>query len=122
MPEKIRKILSEIQARLKRLYGERLKGVYLYGSYARSDYEDGSDLDILVILDTFRFHNTEISRTADLVSDLSLKYSITISPMFIRERDWMLTRKPLIRNVKREGVKIYERRKQPVVAQSGRSH
>ncbi|MBI5825607.1 MAG: nucleotidyltransferase domain-containing protein [Chloroflexi bacterium] len=115
MPTKVRKILNEFKQKLKRLYGNRLKGVYLFGSYARDDYEDGSDLDVLVILDTFRFHNTEISRTADLVSDLSLEYLITVSPMYIRERDWLAGKKPLLRNVKTEGIKLYERRKQSAV-------
>jgi len=116
MPANIRKILNEFKQGLKRLYGARLKGVYLFGSYARDDYEEGSDLDVLVILNTFRFHNTEISRTADLVSDLSLENLITVSPMFIRERDWLAGKKPLLRNVKSEGIKLYERRKQSAVS------
>ena len=72
MPEDNRKILKKFKQRLKRLYGERLTAMYLFGSYARGDNEDGTDLDILVVLNTFRFHSSEISRTADLVSDLSL--------------------------------------------------
>ncbi|MBM3178936.1 MAG: nucleotidyltransferase domain-containing protein [Chloroflexi bacterium] len=108
MPEDIRKILKKFKQRLKRLYGERLTAMYLFGSYARGDNEDGSDLDILVVLNTFRFHSSEISRTADLVSDLSLDYLITVSPMFIRERDWRLGKKPLLRNVKNEGIKLYK--------------
>lgn len=116
MPEDIRKILKKFKQRLKRLYGERLTAMYLFGSYARGDNEDGTDLDILVVLNTFRFHSSEISRTADLVSDLSLDYLITVSPMFMRERDWRLGKKPLLRNVKSEGIKLYEKRKQPVTA------
>jgi predicted nucleotidyltransferase len=114
MPEDIRKIVKKFKQRLKRLYGERLTAMYLFGSYARGDSEEGSDLDILVVLNTFRFHSSEISRTADLVSDLSLEYLITVSPMFMRERDWRLGKKPLLRNVKREGIKLYERRNQSV--------
>jgi len=111
MPTNIRKILKQFKQALKRLYGDRIKTIYLFGSYARGDYEDGSDLDVLIVLDTFRFHNKEISRTADLVSDLSLQYLITVSPIFMRERDWVSGKKPLLRNVKNEGIKLYERRK-----------
>jgi uncharacterized protein len=114
MPEDIRNIVKKFKQRVKYLYGERLTALYLFGSYARGDSEEGSDLDILVVLDTFRFHSSEISRTADLVSDLSLEYLITVSPMFMRERDWNLGKKPLLRNVKREGIKLYERRNQSV--------
>jgi predicted nucleotidyltransferase len=113
MPEDVRKIIKIFKQRLKRLYGERLTAMYLFGSYARGDSEEGSDLDILVVLNTFRFHSSEIGRTADLVSDLSLEYLITVSPMFMRERDWRLGKKPLLRNVKREGIKLYERRNRP---------
>ncbi|NOT03646.1 MAG: nucleotidyltransferase domain-containing protein [Anaerolineales bacterium] len=122
MPANIQKILKKFKQSLTRLYGDRIKRIYLFGSYARGDYEDGSDLDVLIVLDTFRFHNTEISRTADLVSDLSLQYLITVSPMFMRERDWISGKKPLLRNVKNEGIKLYERRKHSASASSGRSN
>jgi hypothetical protein len=36
--------------------------------------------------------------------------------MFVRERDWRKGEKPLLRNVKTEGIKIYERRNQSVAA------
>ncbi|MBI5964837.1 MAG: nucleotidyltransferase domain-containing protein [Chloroflexi bacterium] len=122
MPTNIQKILKQFKQSLTRLYGDRIRRIYLFGSYARGDYEDGSDLDVLIVLDTFRFHNTEISRTADLVSDLSLQYLITVSPMFMRERDWISGKKPLLRNVKNEGIKLYERRKHSTPASSGRSN
>ncbi len=122
MPTNIQKILKKFKQSLTRLYGDRIRRIYLFGSYARGDYEDGSDVDVLIVLDTFRFHNKEISRTADLVSDLSLQYLITVSPMFMRERDWNSGKKPLLRNVKNEGIKLYERRKHPASASSGRSN
>jgi predicted nucleotidyltransferase len=116
MPANILKILKEFKHGLTRIYGARFRRMYLFGSYARGDYEDGSDLDVLIILDSFRYHSTEIDRTSNLVSDLSLKYYITISPMFIRERDWLKGKKPLLRNVKSEGIKLYERRNRSIVA------
>jgi type I restriction enzyme S subunit len=122
MPVNIQKILRQFKQELTRLYGDRIRSIYLFGSYARGDYEPGSDLDVLIVLDTFRYYNKEISRTADLVSDLSLQYLITVSPMFARERDWLLGKKPLIRNVKNEGIKLYERRKRLASASGGRGN
>ena len=46
----IDKLLAELKMRLSGLYGNRLVGVYLFGSYARGDWGVGSDLDILVVL------------------------------------------------------------------------
>ena len=91
---------------LLRLYGKRLKGVVLYGSYARGDYEDGSDLDVLVVLSDFERAPLEINRTSQLVGGLSLEYLITISPVFVREKDWLLADKPLLRNIRAEGVAV----------------
>jgi len=78
----------------------------LYGSYARGDYEDGSDLDVLVVLSDFERAPLEINRTSQLVGSLSLEYLITISPVFMREKDWLLADKPLLRNIRAEGVPV----------------
>ncbi len=106
MPIDIRKLLKELKEGLNRLYGERLKGLYLYGSYARGDYKEGSDLDVLLVLDDFERAPIELTRTDDLVGDLSLTYEITISLMFMREKDWLTADKPLLRNVRVEGVPV----------------
>jgi predicted nucleotidyltransferase len=106
MPANIQKVLKELKQGLVRLYGKRLKGLYLYGSYAREDYREGSDLDILVILNDFERAPIELDRTDDLIGDLSLKYLITISPLFMREKDWLSADKPLLRNVRVEGVPV----------------
>ena len=36
---------------LSEIYGNHLKTVILYGSYARGDYTEDSDIDIMVLLD-----------------------------------------------------------------------
>ena len=106
MPPKIQKLLRELKQGLIRLYGERLKGVYLYGSYARGDFQEGSDLDVLVVLDEFERAPIELDRTSDLFCDLSLNYEVTVSLMFMREKDWLTADKPLLRNVRVEGVLV----------------
>jgi len=37
MPVKIKRLLKELKDGLVRIYGDRLKGLYLYGSYARGE-------------------------------------------------------------------------------------
>jgi len=106
MTEKIRQVLKKLKNGLVQMYGSRLKGVYLYGSYARGDFEQWSDLDVLVILDTFERSPLELKRTSQLVSDLSLEYLITISPVFLREQEWNMGDKPLLRNIRAEAVAI----------------
>ena len=106
MPVEIKQVLSELKKGLTELYGERLKRLYLYGSYARGDYQEGSDLDILVVLKDFERALTEMDRTDELMGNLSLEYLITISPLFMREDDWLTADKPLLRNVRVEGVPV----------------
>lgn len=106
MPTEIEQVLSQLKKGLTELYGERLKRLYLYGSYARGDYQEGSDLDILVILKDFERAPIELERTDELMGELSLEYLITISPLFMREDDWLNADKPLLRNVRAEGVPV----------------
>ena len=43
-------ILSEAFERSKAVFGNSLVNAYLYGSFARGDYDDESDVDILLTL------------------------------------------------------------------------
>ena len=106
MSANVKKLLAELKKGLVKIYGERLKRLYLYGSYARGDEREGSDLDVLVVLNDFERAPIELDRTDDLFSDLSLEYEITVSPMFMRDKDWLNADKPLLRNVRVEGVPV----------------
>ena len=106
MPANVKDLLAELKKGLDKLYGKRLKGLILYGSYARGDQREGSDLDVLVVLDDFERAPIELDRTSDLFGNLSLEYEITVSLMFMREKDWLTADKPLLRNVRVEGVPV----------------
>ena len=43
------KILSEFKSKTKSIMGNSLKQIILYGSYARGDYKDNSDMDIMIL-------------------------------------------------------------------------
>jgi uncharacterized protein len=49
MSKTVETLLDELKSGLKSLYAERLRAVYLYGSYARGEAERESDLDVLVV-------------------------------------------------------------------------
>jgi predicted nucleotidyltransferase len=99
-------MLLKLKLSLAEIYGERLKGLYLYGSYARGEERSGSDLDVAMILDQFERPWFEIQRTSQLVSDLSLECGITISLIPLRVMEWEEKQKPLVRNIQREGVAV----------------
>jgi len=89
---------------LIRLYGQRLKAVYLFGSYARGDYNDNSDLDIMIVLDAYQSYWDELVRSSGLASDLSLHYNVTISRTIMTEEQWKKGDLPVLKNVRSEGV------------------
>lgn len=85
-----------------------IDSAYLYGSYARGDYNNDSDVDILLIVD---LSQEEISEkrmaVASVSSELSLEYGVTVSVtvkpknQFIRYFSVL----PFYQNVLREGIK-----------------
>ena len=42
LPQPVRLALDELKQALEQIHGPRLRGVYLYGSYARGDFHEGS--------------------------------------------------------------------------------
>lgn len=95
-------ILEAIRHGLEGIYASRLKGVYLYGSYARDEADSESDLDILVVLDRIDRYGAEIDRTSRLVAGLSLACGISVSRVFVSEPDWLQAETAFLRNARRE--------------------
>jgi len=103
--EKLKQLLAELKAGLKGIYGARLKGLYLFGSYARGEQDAESDIDVLVVLDSFDpSYSAEVNRTGDLGSELSLKYGITVSKVYVKETDWTQKETPFLDNVREEAI------------------
>lgn len=106
MNEVLQSILWELKENLGRLYGERLKGVYLFGSYARGEADDESDMDVLIVLDRVDNYSQEIDRTGRVVSELSLRSGVTISRVFASEHRWRTDRTNFFLNVREEAVAV----------------
>ena len=106
----LQKILGIVTERMKGLFGEKLCSIVLFGSYARGDFEDESDLDVFVMVDmdaeTLASYRSEISRFS---SRIALEYDILLSVILQDKRTfdkWQDTL-PFFINVKREGVSVY---------------
>jgi predicted nucleotidyltransferase len=99
-------LLQELKGGLKTLYGARLKAVYLYGSYARGEQDEESDIDVLVVLTDFDRAAAEIDRASELTAQLCLKYCVLLSKVFGREREWLTSRTPFLNNVRQYAVAV----------------
>ena len=104
--EPINDILKELKSGLQEKYGNKLIDVLLFGSYAIGSERVDSDIDIAIILKDFSHACSEIERTGDLISTLSLKFDTLISIVPIKEKDWLKRKTSLISNIKRDGVGV----------------
>ena len=101
-------ILSEVYSACSSIFKEDIKDAYLYGSYARGDYNKESDVDILV---TATLDRAELAKfryaLATVSSDLSLKHNVTVSLTVKPHDDFMLysTTLPFYTNIIKEGIR-----------------
>ena len=101
-------ILGEVYTACGRIFGSALKEGYLYGSYARGDFHEESDVDILLTVDMEPEAISSLRSGIGLISsDLSLKHDVTVSVtvkpyiQFRRYADIL----PYYRNVLGEGIR-----------------
>ncbi|AUD00491.1 nucleotidyltransferase domain-containing protein [Spirosoma pollinicola] len=103
----IEPIVREFKAAVQALYGDRLCDVVLYGSYARGDCNEESDIDLMILLadeqvDTY----AEIFRLSDFTLDYILRYGKAISVLPISARRYRKSFGPVYQNARREGLYI----------------
>lgn len=106
LPEDVKMALSELKLRLKKIYGGKLKQLILYGSYARGDFVEGSDIDVIIVLEKAADPLKERKRYFDVAYNLDLKYDVLLSIIPFSEKDYRTLKTPLILNAKREGLSV----------------
>lgn len=107
MPNRIDGIINQFVLEVSKLLGNRLKKVILYGSYARGDYEQNSDVDIMILTDLNDKEIVEYRiKVREIACDLELEYDIVISPLVrnIEKYNERINVIPFYMNVQKEGV------------------
>lgn len=107
IPEKINKAIEEFINCANELFGERIKKIILYGSYARGDYQENSDIDIMILTDmTDEEILTYGDKIWDFAYDIELENDVLLSPLIKNEEkfNYWLEALPFYMNVQKEGV------------------
>ena len=102
--------LKEFLAKLREQHGSEVVLVSLFGSKVRGDFDEESDMDVLVVVRNKSGHIWD-----DLVAlemDLMLKYNVVISSLIMSRENYEWHRRyraPLYRSIEREGIDLWMR-------------
>lgn len=102
--DQIQELMTQARAGLSALYGDRLRGLYLFGSHARGEAGRDSDVDLLVVLDEVSHYYGELQRSAELVADLALEFDVSVSRVFLPEQEWRQGEGPFLATVRQEAI------------------
>ena len=91
---------------MKDLYGKRYRGLVLYGSYARGEADEGSDVDVLLLLEGPVAMVGEILCMEHVVWPISLEAGYAISVLPVDVTNYLESGEPFLINAREEGVKV----------------
>ena len=106
----VREVVYEFSQQLKVILGNKLTKVIMYGSYARGDNNDNSDVDIMVLTTLTEDEIERVETTVfDLAFDFQMEYGLDISVIVKNEEHFnhWLGALPFYNNVEKEGVVLH---------------
>ncbi len=107
------KLFEEISTNMENLFGNKLKKIILYGSYARNKQDRESDIDFFVLVDDTEENLRKARyRIADIMFRLSLNYDLLVSITEETTRHFKMYSEilPFYQNINQEGIEIYGER------------
>ena len=110
--EVIEKVVNQSTAEIPTLMKADVREIILYGSCARGDYTDDSDIDVAILTDSDR---KEVKRYGDGLDDLAARIGMETFAVvnyvclpyqeFEDKKSWY----PYFMNISKEGILLYER-------------
>ena len=105
--KEVLKIGKEVKKATKKLYGNRFESLILFGSFARGDFHDESDLDLAVVLkDPTISPSSEILKITSYTSEIEIEHSITISVFPVAKQKLQLSQLSVYQSIRNEGITI----------------
>ena len=100
-------IIGRVVAFSKEVFGEKFQSVILYGSYARGDYDEESDIDIMIMVDMSREELSKYrSIFSEFFSNINLENEVFLTSKLQSKsyfNQWQNVM-PFYQNVMREGI------------------
>lgn len=106
----IKRLLEEVKRKCAELLGNKLQKIVLFGSYARGEESEGSDVDIILLINENPEKMKKYSEDIlDIMTDLSLKYDVVLSIFEVSVQEYNKYKEfvPFYETVSNEGVAIY---------------
>ncbi|MBC8185270.1 nucleotidyltransferase domain-containing protein [candidate division KSB1 bacterium] len=107
-----KKLFTDVNESMASLFGNKLRKIILYGSYAQNTQNKDSDINFFVLVeDTEENLRNNKYQIADIMTQLSLNHDILVS---ITEETYSRYREyseilPFYKNISKEGLEIYEK-------------
>ncbi|OGQ18038.1 MAG: hypothetical protein A2138_05250 [Deltaproteobacteria bacterium RBG_16_71_12] len=96
-------VLAAFRRRLVDIVGARLTRTALFGSRARGEGDEDSDLDVFVLVEDLSAADRRA--IVDAASDLALEHGLSVSPL-VRDPRTFDRATPIARAIEREGVAL----------------
>lgn len=110
MSYNVNELITEYVEAIKAIYGMHLREIILYGSYARGDFRDDSDIDIMILLDISDSEIKEYRHAlSDMTYDFNMDNDVDVKPIaknVVHFNKWV-TNYPFYSNIKKDGVVLY---------------
>lgn len=104
------KVTCDVISIMTRLYEDRLSKIILFGSCARGDFHEESDVDYLIVL---KEENVSSFIEAKYVSPLTSNYhsetGIPVTSIVVAEKQLLESTRPFFKEVRKDQKLVYER-------------
>ena len=86
--ERIREVMESFASQAKSVYGTKLHQIVLYGSCARGDYQQDSDIDVMLLLNVGQDQLAEERKKVfDIADEIDLKYDVVLEQILEHDED-----------------------------------
>lgn len=106
--QEVNMIIRQLCTGLKPLFPQGSMEAILFGSYARGEADEDSDIDVMILVDSSRQEISEKTwQIGDVAAELLLNNGVMVSPI-VENRSYFQQNAallPLYKNVAREGVR-----------------